>query len=159
MTDGLDWLIAQNAAAGEFQGKLATTCAVSIGYSLGGGAAVTAGSHPAVVATVSFHGVEGPAEMLHGPLLLFTSTGDTVVSAAQFVTPTFERSTVQTFDATLTGGSHLTPIGDAGDERAPAVAWLRLWVYGDQGARKYFDGADCILCVAPWTSPQRKNWP
>ena len=76
-----------------------------------------------------------------------------------FVTPTFDRSTVQTFYATLTGGSHLTPIGDAGDERAPAVAWLRLWVYGDQGARKYFDGADCILCVAPWTSPQRKNWP
>ena len=149
----------QNNAAGEFQGKLAPSCAVSIGYSLGGGAAVTTGSHASVVTTVSFHGLQGAAERLHGPLLLFTSTGDTFVSAAQFVTPTYNRSTVQTFYATLTGGSHLTPIGDAADERAPAVAWLRLWVFNDQAARKYFDGADCILCKAPWTNPQRKNWP
>lgn len=159
MTDGLDWLIAQNGAPGELQGKLAPRCAVSIGYSLGGGAAVTAGSHGNVVTTVSFHGLEGPAEMLHGPLLLFTSTGDTFVTAAGYVTPTYERSTVQTFYATLTGGSHLTPIGDAGDERAPAIAWLRLWVYGDQAARRYFDGADCVLCKSPWTNPQKKNWP
>ena len=158
MTAGLDWLIAQNGAAGELQGKLAPTCAVSIGYSLGGGAAVTAGSHRNVVTTVSFHGLQGPAEMLHGPLLLFTSTGDTFVSAAGYVTPTYNRSTVQTFYATLTGGSHLTPLGDAADERAPAIAWLRLWVYGDQAARRYFDGTDCILCKAPWTNPLKKNW-
>src|SRR6266540_2062646 len=158
MTAGLDWLIAQNGTAGELQGKLATKCAVSIGYSLGGGAAVTAGSHASVVTTVSFHGLEGPAEMLHGPLLLFTSTGDTFVSASGYVTPTYNRSTVQTFYATLTGGSHLTPLGDAGDERAPAIAWLRLWIYGDQAARRYFDGADCVLCTAPWTNPQKKNW-
>jgi hypothetical protein len=158
MTTGLDWLIAQNGTAGELQGMLATTCAVSIGYSLGGGAAVTAGRHPSVVTTVSFHGLQGTAEMLHGPLLLITSTGDTFVSAAEYVTPTYNRSTVQTFYATLTGGSHLTPIGDAAEERAPAIAWLRLWVYNDQAARRYFDGADCILCKAPWTNPQRKHW-
>jgi hypothetical protein len=158
MTQGLDWLIQQNSASGDFQGKLATSCAVSIGYSLGGGAAVDTGKHPSVVTTVSFHGLQGTAEQLHGPLLLFTSTGDTFVSAAQFVTPTYNRSTVQTFYATLTGGSHLTPIGNAGDERAPAVAWLRLWVYGDQEARKYFYGDSCICCVSPFTNPQRKNW-
>ena len=39
------------------------------------------------------------------------------------------------------------------------VAWLRLWVYNDQGARKYFYGDDCVLCKAPWAMPQRKNWP
>jgi hypothetical protein len=35
---------------------------------------------------------------------------------------------------------------------------LRLWVYGDQGARKYFYGSDCILCQSPWVNPQTKNW-
>lgn len=162
MTAGLDWLVAQNAAAGDFQGKLDTKCLISIGYSLGGGAAVNTGSHADVVTTVSFHGLTGASNALHGPLLLFTSTQDTFVSAAQFVTPTFNQSTVQTFYATLTGAGdagHLTPINDAGPERAPAIAWLRLWVYGDQDAKKYFYGDDCILCKDPWTNPQRKNWP
>jgi hypothetical protein len=34
-----------------------------------------------------------------------------------------------------------------------------LWVYGDENAKKFFYGDDCILCKAPWTNPQRKNWP
>ena len=159
MTAGLDWLIAQNNAGGEFEGKLTPTCAVSIGYSLGGGAAVNAGSHSSVVTSVSFHGLQGASENLHGPLLLFTGTPDTFVSAAQFVTPTFNRSTVLTFYATHTTAGHLYPLGNAGDERAPAIAWLRLWVYADQAARQYFYGDDCNLCQAPWTNPQRKNWP
>jgi dienelactone hydrolase len=161
MTAGLDWLVAQNTAPGDFQGKLDPKCLVSIGYSLGGGAAVNAGSHANVVTTVSFHGLTGNSAALHGPLLLFTSKQDTFVSAAQFVDPTFKASTVQTFYATLVGAGdagHLTPINTAGPERAPAVAWLRLWVYGDQAARKYFDGTDCILCKDPWTNPQTKNW-
>ncbi len=158
MTDGLNWLIAQNDQAGDLQGKLDPERAVSIGYSLGGGAAVDTGSHPNVIATVSFHGLQGTAELLHGPLLLFTGTDDDFVSADLFVTPTFDRSWVQTFYATLTGADHLYPLWDAGDERAPAIAWLRLWVYGDQDARKYFYGDDCILCQSPWVNPQRKNW-
>jgi hypothetical protein len=158
MTAGLDWLIAQNTASGDFQGKLSPTCAVSIGYSLGGGGAVDTGKHASVVTTVSFHGLQGTAESLHGPLLLITGTADNFVSAAGYVTPTFNRSMVQTFYGTLTGADHLKPLGDAGEERAPAVAWLRLWVYGDNEARKFFYGDDCLLCKAPWTNPQRKNW-
>src|SRR5262249_44582725 len=74
MTDGLDWMIKQNTESGPYQGKLNTTCLVSIGYSLGGGGAVTAGSHANVVTTVSFHGVTGNSAALKTPLLLFTST-------------------------------------------------------------------------------------
>ncbi len=158
LTAGLDWLIAQNSAPGVYQGKLDPSRAVSIGYSLGGGAAVDAGSHPNVIATISFHGLQGASEQLRGPLLLFTGTEDWFVSAEAFVTPTYERSRVQTFYATLTGAGHLYPLGNAGDERAPAIAWLRLWVYGDQGARAYFYGDNCRLCQGPWVSPQRKNW-
>jgi len=36
MRQGLDWLIAQNSAAGDYQGSLATNCAASVGYSWGG---------------------------------------------------------------------------------------------------------------------------
>jgi hypothetical protein len=165
MQAGLDWLIAQNDVAGEFQGKLATSCGVSIGYSLGGGAAVGAGADPAVVTTVSFHGLTGASQNLHGPLFLLTSTNDGFVTKAQFVQPTYDQSTVvPTLMATLnvpgatpdiTG--HLIPLNDAGQERAPAVAWLRYWVLGDEGARNWFFGPSCILCMDPWTVIQRKN--
>jgi hypothetical protein len=166
MTAGLDWLIAQNDAPGDMQGKLATDCAVTIGYSLGGGAAIDSGAHPNVVTTVSFHGVQPTAVNLHGPLFLMTSTADGFVTKSGYVQPTYDRSTqVPTVMATLnvpgapadfTG--HLYPLVDgAGQERAPAIAWLRYWVYADEGARDYFYGNDCILCQDPWIDIQRKN--
>lgn len=163
MTTGLDWLVQQNDS-GELQGKLDTKCLLTIGYSLGGGAAVGAGSHADVIATVSMHGVTGASGSLHAPLLLFTSQTDTFVTASGFVTPTYNASSVQTFYATLssagdpTNKGHLIPIGLGDPERAPMVAWMRLWAYGDSGARQFFYGDQCTLCVAPWTNPQRKNW-
>jgi hypothetical protein len=164
MTRGLDWLIAQNDAAGELQGKLDVTRAVTIGYSLGGGAAVDSGSHPNVIATVSFHGLQGAAERLHAPLFLITSTADGFVTKSGYVKPCYDRSsTVATWMATLdlpdapSFAGHLYPLDDAGVERAPAIAWLRMWVYGDQGGRTYFSGNDCLLCGDGWTDPQRKN--
>ncbi len=168
MTKGLDWMIMQNGS-GDYSGKLNTTCLVTIGYSLGGGASVTAGAHANVVATASMHGVTGASNGLHAPLLLLTSETDTFVVPATFVTPTFNLSTVQTFYGTLsmaadTGNAgHLIPVDILPSsanmlERAAMIAWLRMWVYSDQGARKYFYGDDCVLCKAPWTMPQRKNW-
>jgi hypothetical protein len=166
LTTGMDWMIQQNTTAGAFQGKLNTTCLVSIGYSLGGGAAVSAGSHANVVTTVSFHGVTGDSAALKSPLLLFTSVTDTFVVAATFVTPTFDASDVQTFYATLqkdgdpSNLGHLLPVDvlDPNDpERPAAMAWLRYWVYNDQGARKYFWGTDAILCKDPWAC-QTKKW-
>src|ERR1700745_2562449 len=94
-------MMAQTAAAGDYQGKLNTTCLVTIGYSLGGGASVSAGAHANVVATASMHGVTGSCNPLHGRLLLLTSETDTFVVPATFVTPTFTLSTVQTFYGTL----------------------------------------------------------
>lgn len=165
MTSGLDWLIQQNTAGGEFQGKLATQCALSIGYSLGGGASVGAGAHASVVATISFHGLTGAAGGLHGPLFLLTSTDDGFVTKAANVVPTYTASLTQpTVMATFLSsdapgmGGHLRPVNNAGDERAPALAWARLWIYGDAGAKKYFFGPDCILALPPWTDLQRKNY-
>jgi hypothetical protein len=173
MVAGLDWMVAQNDKAGDYQGKLKTTCLVTFGYSLGGGASVGAGAHANVVATSSMHGVTGASNTLHAPLLLLTSETDTFVTPDGFVTPTFTLSTVPTFYGTLSAAAdagnqgHLIPVDGALSlitagtanlaERAAVIAWLRLWVYGDQGARKYFYADDCILCKAPWTKPQRKD--
>jgi hypothetical protein len=166
MTAGLDWLLAQNTAGGELHGKLATDCAATVGYSLGGGAAIGSGTHPSVVTTVSFHGLQGAAESLHGPLFLLTSTTDGFVTKEGYTVPTYNRSTVvPTLMATLevpgeppSNEGHLIPLNDAGEERAPAVAWLRYWVYDDQGARHYFFGNDCVLCQTPWVDLRRKNY-
>jgi hypothetical protein len=160
---GLEWLIDQNGS-GELAGKLAVDCAGLIGYSMGGGSAVGAGDHPNVKAIVSMHGLNAAAENVSGPLLLITSDNDGFVTKSMFVMPTYTRSSrVPTIMATLETGlpadfaGHLIPLGDAGEDRAPLVGWLRYWIYGDQGARDWFYGADCKLCRDPWIDIQRKN--
>jgi hypothetical protein len=162
MTGGLDWMIQQNTASGPYQGMLDTSCLIAIGYSLGGGAAVGAGAHANIVTTVSFHGVTGNSAGLKTPLLLFTSTTDTFVTASGFVTPTYNASVVQTFYATLTdagdpnNSGHLLPVSPTDPEYAPALAWLRLWVYGDQGGRSFFYGSGATLCQSPWTCQSKE---
>jgi hypothetical protein len=167
MIDGLDWLVAQNSAPGDYQGNIDTERLVTLGYSWGGMGSVNAGSHAKVVATVSLHGLTGSSDALHGPLLLTTGTQDTFVTLSGYVQPTFDKSSVQTFLGDLTMATHLIVLGNASDERGAAIAWLRLWVCGDQGARRYFYGNDCVLCKGPWATldpntdagmPQRKNW-
>jgi hypothetical protein len=162
----MDWLVQQNNS-GPMAGKLDTSKELTLGYSWGGGAAIDTANRPNVKATVSFHGMP-PREFsafddMHAPLLLFTSTGDTFVSADGYVTPNYNSSTVQTFYATLNESvDHLyiidAPIGgDAAKERGAAVAWMRYWACNDQSSRRYFFGNDCVLCRSPWTA-QRKNW-
>jgi hypothetical protein len=185
LTAGMEWLIEQNTADGELKGKLDTSTEVAIGYSWGGGAAIDTSYRPNIKCTVSLHGMPprktDAFDTMHAPLLLFTSTGDTFVTADQYVTPNYEKSKVQTFYATLddpnaghlyvadenpanivcSGGAALGLGECKGDpaEHAPTIAWLRLWVYGDEGAKKFFYGDDCSLCSGDWTMPQRKNWP
>jgi hypothetical protein len=179
---GMDWLVQQNTADGPLKGKLDTGREVAIGYSWGGGAAIDVSDRPNMKATVSLHGmpprVTTAFEMMHSPLLLFTSTGDMFVTADKYVTPNYESSKVQTFYATLKDDSagHLYPVdmgaaicigailgatfgtcGDSMQEHAPTIAWLRYWTCGDQGAKKFFYGSDCTMCgKSPWAPQQRK---
>ena len=160
MTDGLDWILAQNDVPGTYQGKLDVTKAVSMGYSVGGTSAVQLGGHAAVATTVSIHGHTATSAM-HGPLLQTTGTADTVGLPLQMMT--YSMSKVQTFLGTVTGADHgyiqQTSNGQQGGVERPAIiAWLRYWIYGDSGGKRYFYGDDCVMCTAPWTNPQRKNW-
>jgi hypothetical protein len=182
LSDGMDWLVSQNTADGPLKGKLDVSKEIAIGYSWGGGAAIDTSDRPNIKATVSLHGmpprVTNAFDMMHAPLLLFTSTGDMFVTASQYVTPNYQKSKVQTFYATLKNdmAGHLYPVdtgaaicigailgatfGSCGgdiEEHAPTIAWLRYWVCGDQGAKDYFFGSDCKLCgKAPWNAQQRK---
>lgn len=157
MEDGLEWILAQNEAMGSvYQGKLDVSRAVSMGYSVGGTAAVQLGGHAAIATTVSIHGHTAMSAM-HGPLLQTTGTKDTVGLPLQ--QQTYMSSQVPTFLATLTNADHGYIQNAGGGEQRPAiVAWMRYWINGDEGAKRYFFGADCVLCKAPWENPQRKNW-
>lgn len=156
MLAGLDWIVEQNSAAGVYQGKVYVDRAISMGFSVGGTAAVEIGGHEAVATVVSIHGHRASAE-LHGPMLQTTGTEDGLGKDLQ--QETYEMSEVQTFLATLTGAPHQYIESNGGGEQRPAiVAWMRYWIYNDDGASHYFFGNDCVLCTAPWENPQRKNW-
>ena len=154
---GLEWLIDQNNS-GEYAGMLAVDCAGTIGYSMGGGAAVGSGAHPAVKAIVSIHGLEDAAEAASGPILLLTAEGDTFVTKSGYAQPCYDRSNVQpTMLASHAAGDHLDPLLPTAEDWAPALGWLRYWLYGDESTKSMFFGADCSLCS--WPDVQRKNHP
>jgi hypothetical protein len=156
MLDGLDWILEQNGVAGIYEGKLDTTSAISMGFSVGGTAAVEVGAHEAVATVVSIHGHRATAD-LHGPMLQTTGTEDGVGMPLQQAT--YDGSMVPTFLATLTGAPHQYIESDGGgEERTAIVAWMRYFIYDDMGARNFFYGEDCVLCTPPWENPQRKNW-
>jgi hypothetical protein len=163
MTAGLDWIIAQNTVAGSvFEGKIDVKRAVAMGYSVGGTGAVEIGGHEAIATVVSIHGHQAKGE-LHSPLLLIGGTEDVMGDDRSWLAPTYENSQVQTFFGTVVGANHGyiqgTVNGVPGGVETPAmIAWLRYWIYNDQGAKNYFYGDDCVMCRAPWTDPQRKNW-
>ena len=156
MTDGLNWILAQNNVAGTYQGKLDVTHAVSMGYSVGGTSAVQLGGHAAVATTVSIHGHTATSNM-HGPLLQTTGTGDNVGLPLQMAT--YQMSQVQTFLGTVMGAGHgYIQENNGGVQRPAIIAWMRYWIYNDTGARRYFYDNDCVMCTSPWVNPQRKNW-
>jgi dienelactone hydrolase len=164
MIAGLDWLIEQNTTAdSKFKGKLAVGRAASMGYSVGGTGAVDIGGHKAIATVVSIHGHGAKAE-LHGPVLLLGGTNDVMRDGQSWLAPTYEASQVQTFFSLVEGANHGYPARavdgvQSGVEAAAMIAWLRYWIYNDQGAKRYFFGDDCVMCKSPWTKTLRKNWP
>jgi len=164
MIAGLDWLIEQNTTAGSvFEGTLDTEHAASMGYSVGGTGAVDIGGHEAITTVISIHGHSADGD-LHGTLLLLGGTDDVMRDGRSWLAPTYEASQVQTLFSLVDGANHGYPArtvdGVQSGVEAPAmIAWLRYWIYDDQGAKNYFHGDDCVMCKSPWTETLRKNWP
>lgn len=158
MKSGLDWLIAQNAQAGSYQGKLAVDRAVAMGYSIGATASVELSSHPAVATTVVIHGHNTKGEP-HGPVLMITGTSD-VIDDMRKTQATLEEAPailvalpIGHLDV-LTELAMLTTISPSARYIAPITAWLRYWAHADQTAKRFFAGSDCEMCKSPWIPPE-----
>jgi hypothetical protein len=159
---GLDWIIAQNTVAGSaYQGKIAVNKGVAMGYSVGATGSIEIGGHAAIATVVAIHGHEAEGTT-RGPILMIGGTND-VTGGQSWLAPSYAASQTQTFFSLLTGADHGyiqgTVNGVQGGLETPAIiAWIRYWIYNDQGAKNYFYGDDCIMCKSPWSNPQRKNW-
>ena len=164
MIAGLDWLIEQNDKEGSpFKGRLDVEHAVAMGYSVGATAAVDISAHKAISTVVAIHGHSAKSEF-RGPVLLMGGTKDVMRDGQSWLAPTYEALQAQTFFSLVEGATHgyimSTVDGVFGGVETPAmIAWLRYWIYNDQEAKKYFQGDNCVMCSAPWTNAQRKNWP
>lgn len=166
MIDGLDWLIEQHTTSGsDFEGMLAVEHAVSMGYSVGGTAAVDVAGHDAIVAVVSIHGHQAePLEESSATFLLIGGENDTMNDGQSWLAPTFDALEAPALFSLVEGADHGYPGRSvdgvqAGVEAPAMIAWIRHWVYGDQEARAYFFGDDCVMCSSPWTATERKNLP
>ncbi len=163
LTDGLDWIIAQNSVAGSaYEGKLAVNKAVAMGYSVGATGSIEIGGHAALATVVAIHGHSATGD-LHTPVLMLGGTDDTMGDGRSWLAPSYEASQVQTFFGTVQGANHGYIQGSingvqGGVETPAIIAWIRYWIYNDQGGKNYFYGDDCVMCKSPWTNPQRKNW-
>ena len=152
MQDGLDWLIAQNDAAGVFQGKLAVERAVTMGYSIGATASTQLSSHAAILTTISIHGHNTSGDP-HGPILLLTGTMD-VIDDNRTTLTTLEEAPAMLAALPIGHLNVLTELAASGRYVAPITAWLRYWVNGDQSAKSFFWGTDCAMCKSPWITPE-----
>lgn len=149
-------------AGSPYQGKLLVDKAVAMGYSVGGTGSIEIGGHPAIATVVAIHGHSATGD-LHSPVLMLGGTQDVMSDGRSWMAPSYEASKVQTFFGTVQGANHGYIQGSingvqGGVETPAIIAWIRYWVYNDRGAKRYFYGNDCVMCVAPWTNPQRKNW-
>jgi dienelactone hydrolase len=159
---GLEWIIAQNSVAGSpYQGKIAVTKGVAMGYSVGATGSIEIGGHAALATVVAIHGhsAKGDTKV---PMLMIGGTKD-LNGSESWLAPSYAASQTQTLFSLMTNADHgyiqTTVNGVQGGNETPAIiAWIRYWIYNDQGAKNYFYGDDCVMCKSPWSNIQRKNW-
>jgi hypothetical protein len=163
MVNALDWLIAQNDVAGVYQGKLAVNCGVAMGYSLGASATAFVAEQKAVVTGVAISGhIQMQTAKPHGPVLFFTGNGPVEVGD-QVTQVVAGLDSAPGLMALRQGQGHLTVIPDQLQPGKPEfiamTAWLRYWVNGDENAKSYFWGPDCVMCQdSSWTLQGNALW-
>ncbi|HEY2903759.1 MAG TPA: hypothetical protein VGL59_24455 [Polyangia bacterium] len=163
----IDWLVAQNgAAASPFHDVLDVTKIGASGHSQGGGATLAAAANkPGTTGIV--------ASLPLMPLLSFET--DTSIIGKQtapllLISATMDDRSTMVADQTLAAintpfvtaafkGVHEDAMNAA--MHAPALAWFRFQLMGDENARSFFyPPATCGLCTDPaWMTVRYKNTP
>ncbi len=161
-----DWVLAENTRPGSaYEGKVDGEHIGASGHSQGGGGTIMAGRDARIDATAPLqpftiglgHDVASQSQQV-GPMFLMSGANDTIAAPMANQQPVFDNSNVPTIWGTLAGADHLiSAIGDITGYRAPATAWFRLHLMGDESGRNLFYGAACGLCSDTMWAVQRKD--
>ena len=154
MLSCLDYLVNANGlSVGTFAGKLDVNRVATAGHSQGGGGTIMAAQDSRITASAPFqpytlglgHSSSSQSNQ-NGPMFLMSGGGDTIAIPSLNSLPVFNRANVPVFWGELRGASHFEPVGNAGDFRGPATAWMRYHLMDDQNAESMFYGSNCELC-------------
>jgi hypothetical protein len=137
---GLNWLLAQNEnSSSPLFGHVDTGTIGVFGHSQGGMSTSIAAADPRVDSVILMHGSAGGE--LHSPTLYLSSD---IEALLQY--PSYLLASVPAAYGKLNNSDHITMMTEH-ERMAPEVtAWFRYTLLNDQEARKWFAGADCILC-------------
>jgi hypothetical protein len=155
MTEGLDWLFAQNEDQGSpFFEHLDTSKVAFSGHSRGSLATFEVGGDERLTTTVhiaggSFDGM-GSSKLKHPAAYI---CGETDIALPQCQVD-YENATLPVFFSEMQGVDH---IGAAGAATPAIVAWLRWQLGGEEARKSMFVGDGCEFCMGMWQS-QSKNW-
>ncbi|MFJ5782010.1 poly(ethylene terephthalate) hydrolase family protein [Streptomyces hydrogenans] len=148
MRAGIDVLERRNADPGsEYFGRVDLEHIGSAGHSQGGAAAVNAAIDARVDTAVPIQ--PGPLtdpDLTDVPMFYLAGQRDLTVWPALVKALYRDSSHLPAVYGEVRGAGHLSSIGDGGDFRAPTTAWLRFWLMGDENARGFFFGPDCVYC-------------
>jgi hypothetical protein len=161
----LDYVLAQDAQAGAYQGKVDAAHIGTSGHSQGGGGSIMLGTDPRVTVTAPLQpyvaglGHDSSSQSNQaGPMFLMSGSADSIAAPAINQQPVYNNANVPVFWGTLVGADHLaSATGNISGYRGPATAWFRLHLMGDERARSLFYGADCLLCADSAWTVQRKS--
>ncbi len=155
--DGIDWMIAQNTAAGSiFMGKLDTTKVAAGGHSLGSLAVFANDGDARLTTTVHVSGGAGgtTAASLKKPAVYLcgkTCVGSEGITQCDLAAPNcatdFMNTTVPVFYGQNTVVSHAFSWES---DYGALTAWLRWQLMGDTTQKSMFIGPNCGLCSTPW---------
>jgi hypothetical protein len=150
---GIDWVLTQDTAMqSPLFGRVNKEQIGVFGHSQGGGSTGVASRDPRVRTSVLMHG--GSGSNLHAPAFFLTGEMDNPTGVRR----NYDAARVPAAFGNLKMSNHITMMNGKGHERmAPEVAaWFRYILNKDEAAKKWFVGADCVLCKDPeWVYAQK----
>jgi dienelactone hydrolase len=158
---GLETLVAENTRSGSpLMGKLATTKKAVMGHSMGGGGSLIAATdHSDLKAAIPFTpwsggiapctGTVGPTKFasITVPTLVIAGQGDAIAAEGTHAYPFYTSipaTTPKAYMEFASGGHNVANNGNTNQEMNTkyAVAWLKLYMDGDERYRTFIEGAE-----------------